>query len=415
MSEMQAMAECAARVGRDLMTLSAETKNEALEAMAAGLERESAVIQEANAQDMVGARATGHSTALLDRLKLDQDRIASMADGLRQVARLADPVGQIAEQWSRPNGLRVQRHRVPLGVVAMIYEARPNVTADAAALCLKSGNAVILRGGSEALHTNKAITEILRAACRDVGLPHDAVQLVSNTSHALVDELLDLDAHIDLVIPRGGAGLIRKVVERSRIPVLRHERGVCHLYVDDEADLSMAQQIALNSKIERPSVCNALETLLVDERVADAFLPRMIEQLKNNRVLVRGCEDTRAIVDDVEPASEADWGAEYLDLVLSVKVVPDMPSAMAHIAEHGTKHTEAIVTDNGTRAQAFTRGVDASVVLHNASTRFNDGAELGLGAEIGISTSKLHAYGPMALKELTTLKYVALGDGQVRG
>ncbi len=415
MNEMRELARCAATVGRDLMTLSAETKNEALRAMAAGLERESAVIQEANAQDMEGARATGHSTALLDRLKLDEARISGMAEGLRQVAKLPDPVGQVAETWSRPNGLRVQRVRIPLGVVAMIYEARPNVTADAASLCLKSGNAVILRGGSEAIHSNKAVVEVLRAACHDVGIPRDAVQLVTKADHKLVDELLDLEAFIDLVIPRGGEGLIRRVVERSRIPVLRHERGVCHVYVDDEADLSMAQRIALNAKTERPSVCNALETLLVHESVADAFLPRVIKQLREHRVSVRGCEATQAIVADVEPATDADWSAEYLDLILSVKVVPDMSAAMDHIAQYGTRHTEAIVTENDVRAQAFSRGVDASVVLHNASTRFNDGAELGLGAEIGISTSKLHAYGPMALKELTTLKYVVHGEGQVRG
>ena len=414
MSEMRELAERAASVGRGLMTLAAETKNEALDAMAAGLERESAIIQEANARDMEGARATGHSTALLDRLKLDEDRISGMAEGLRQVAKLPDPVGQVAEKWSRPNGLLIQRIRVPLGVVAMIYEARPNVTADAAALCLKSGNAVILRGGSEALHSNKAIVDVLRAACHEVGVPRDAIQMVGETDHALVDELLDLDDLIDLVIPRGGEGLIRRVVERSHIPVLRHERGVCHVYVDDEADLTMAQGIALNSKIHRPAVCNALETLLVHESIADSFLPRMIEKLRDNRVRVRGCEATRAIVPDVEEATEADWSAEYLDLVLAIKVVPDMQAAMAHIAQYGTRHTEAIVTENDVRSQAFIRGVDASVVLHNASTRFNDGAELGLGAEIGISTSKLHAYGPMALKELTTLKYVVRGEGQVR-
>lgn len=415
MSEMRALAERAATAGQHLMTLAAEAKNEALLAMAAGLERESSIIREANAQDMEGARATGHSTALLDRLKLDEDRISGMAEGLRQVAKLPDPVGQVAEKWSRPNGLLIQRVRVPLGVVAMIYEARPNVTADAAALCLKSGNAVILRGGSEAVHSNKAIVDVLRAACHEVGVPRDAIQMVGNTDHAFVDQLLDLDDLIDLVIPRGGEGLIRRVVERSRIPVLRHERGVCHVYVDDEADLTMAQPIVINSKTDRPSVCNALETLLVHESIADSFLPRMIEKLREHRVLVRGCKGTRTIVPEVEEATEADWSAEYLDLTLSIKVVPDMHAATAHIARYGTKHTEAIVTENDARAQAFVRGVDASVVLHNASTRFNDGAELGLGAEIGISTSKLHAYGPMALKELTTLKYVVRGEGQVRG
>ena len=414
MSEMRDLAERAANVGQQLMTLAAETKNEALEAMAAGLERETAVIVEANARDMEEARKTGHSTALLDRLKLDESRVAKMADGLRQVAQLPDPVGQVAEKWSLANGLLVQRVRIPLGVVAMIYEARPNVTADAASLCLKSGNAVILRGGSEALQSNKAIVEVLRTACHDVGVPRDAIQLVTNTDHARVDELLDLDEHIDLIIPRGGEGLIRRVVERSSIPVLRHERGVCHVYVDDEADLTMAQAVALNAKIDRPSVCNALETLLVHEAVAGAFLPRMIEQLHDHRVRVRGCEATRAIVPEVEAATEADWSAEYLDLILAIKVVRDMHAAMAHISQYGTKHTEAIVTENAARAQAFTRGVDASVVLHNASTRFNDGGALGLGAEIGISTSKLHAYGPMALKELTTLKYVVRGEGQIR-
>ena len=314
----------------------------------------------------------------------------------------------------QPNGLQVGRMRIPLGVILMIYEARPNVTCDAAALCLKSGNAVILRGGSEALHANQAIAGLWQLALKESGLPEAAVQLVPTTDRAAIDELLQLHEYIDLVIPRGGEGLIRRVVERSKIPVIQHYKGVCHLYVDEGADLGMAEKLTLNSKVQRPSVCNALETLLVHQAVAPAFLPRVVATLHKAGVSVRGCEQTRRVVPDVVPASEADWSEEYLNLTLSVKVVTDMNQAIAHIQRYGSLHTETIVTESFSNAQAFLRLVNSSCVLVNASTRFNDGSQLGLGAEIGISTSKLHAFGPMGLRELTTRKFIVLGQGQIR-
>jgi len=337
-----------------------------------------------------------------------------MAEALREIIALSDPVGEISEMNVQPNGLQVGRMRIPLGVILMIYEARPNVTCDAAALCLKSGNAVILRGGSEALHANQAIAGLWQLALKESGLPEASVQLVPTTDRAAIDELLQLHEYIDLVIPRGGEGLIRRVVERSKIPVIQHYKGVCHLYVDEGADLGMAEKLTLNSKVQRPSVCNALETLLVHQAVASVFLPRVVATLHKAGVSVRGCEQTRRVVPDVVPASEADWSEEYLNLTLSVKVVTDMNQAIAHIQRYGSLHTETIVTESFSNAQAFLRLVNSSCVLVNASTRFNDGSQLGLGAEIGISTSKLHAFGPMGLRELTTRKFIVLGQGQIR-
>ncbi len=414
MSELRAIAERAKRAARELATLPAETKNKALRAMADALEAHMSVILKANREDVEEARQKGQTPALLDRLALNESRIEAMAQGLRNVAELPDPVGEIVEEYERPNGLRVQRVRVPLGVIGMIYEARPNATADAAGLCLKSGNAVILRGGSEALRSNVAIVEALQVALKETGVPEDAVQLVKTPDRALVDEMLQLVGWIDLIIPRGGEGLIRYVQERAQVPVLAHAKGVCHVYVDEEADIEKALKICVNAKVQRPGVCNAMETLLVHERIAPQFLPKVAEALREKGVELRGCPKTRALVLDIKPATEADWEAEYLDLILAVRVVGSADEAIEHIARYGSRHTEAIVTENPQTAREFLQRVDASAVMWNASTRFNDGGELGLGAEIGISTTKLHAYGPMGLRELTVPKFVVVGDGQVR-
>jgi len=414
MRELRAIAERAKRAARELATLPTETKNKALRAMADALEAQMSVILKANQEDVEEARQKGQSPALLDRLALNESRVRGMAQGLRDVAGLPDPVGGIVEEYERPNGLRVQRVRVPLGVIGMIYEARPNATADAAGLCLKSGNAVILRGGSEALRSNVAIVEALQVALKQTGIPEDAVQLVKTPDRALVDEMLQLVGWIDLLIPRGGEGLIRYVQERSQVPVLAHAKGVCHVYVDAEADPDKALRICVNAKVQRPGVCNAMETLLVHERIAPSFLPRVAETLREKGVELRGCPKTRALVPGIKPATEADWEAEYLDLILAVRVVGSADEAIEHIAQYGSRHTEAIVTENPRTAREFLQRVDASAVMWNASTRFNDGGELGLGAEIGISTTKLHAYGPMGLRELTVPKFVVVGDGQVR-
>ncbi len=391
------------------------TKNAALDAMARGLRRGADVVLAANAQDLESARANGTSGAMLDRLALDPQRVEAMAKGLDEVRGLPDPVGAMDELRRLPNGLQVGRMRIPLGVVAMIYEARPNVTADAAGLTLKSGNVAILRGGSEAFYSNTAIAGILRSALRDVGLPEAVVSLIDTTDRAAVDALLVQDAFVDLVIPRGGAGLVRSVMQKSRIPVLAHAEGVCHVYVDDSADLEMAVAVSVNAKVQRPAVCNAMETLLVHQSVAPAFLPIAASRLRASGVELRGCERTRKLVPDMVLATEDDWRAEYLDLILAVRVVDSLDQAMDHIRQYGSRHTEAIVTSNHARAMRFIREVDSSLVLVNASTRFNDGNQLGLGAEIGISTTRIHAFGPMGLEELTTRKFVAFGDGQVRG
>lgn len=413
--------EEAARLGarakaaaRRLASLSSEEKNRALRLIAGELEAREPYLLQENAKDLEAARAAGTSNVLLDRIALNPQRINGMATGLREIAALPDPVHEIVKMWRRPNGLQVGKMRIPLGVIGIIYEARPNVTADAAALCLKSGNAVILRGGSEAYFSNQAIGAVLTKACAATQVPPEAVQVVQSKDHALVQELLQLEAYIDLIIPRGGEELIRAVAANSRVPVIKHYKGVCHVYVDRDASLEMAERICINAKVQRPSVCNAMETLLVHEAVAPAFLPSMIAKYKAAGVEIRGCEKTRALVAGVMEASESDWTTEYLDLILSVRVVEDMEAAIEHIERYGSEHTETIVTSNYQNAREFLDRVNSSAVMVNASTRFNDGGELGLGAEIGISTSKIHAFGPMGLEELTTTKFVVLGDGQIR-
>ncbi|TMA05619.1 MAG: glutamate-5-semialdehyde dehydrogenase [Deltaproteobacteria bacterium] len=404
----------AREASRRLAQLSSDEKNRALLRMADRLLEQKELLLKENEKDLKQARKAGLSSALLDRVALNPDRIVAMAKGLKEVVALPDPVREIVKMWRRPNGLQVGKMRIPLGVIFIIYEARPNVTADAAALCLKSGNAVILRGGSEAHLSNRAIGTILSQACAETHVPQDAIQVVESRDRDLVNELLQLEEYIDLVIPRGGEELIRNVAANSRVPVIKHYKGVCHVYVDREASLEMAERICMNAKVQRPAVCNAMETLLVHEAIAPAFLPAMLAKLKEAGVEIRGCEKTQALVPNVEPANEADWTAEYLDLILSVRVVQDMDAAIDHIERYGSQHTETIVTSNYSKAREFLDRVNSSAVLVNASTCFNDGGELGLGAEIGISTSKIHAFGPMGLEELTTTKFVVFGDGQVR-
>jgi glutamate-5-semialdehyde dehydrogenase len=413
-ANLEHMAQTARRAASRLTSASTADKNRALERMADLLIENESVLLDANEKDLAFGREKGISQAMLDRSALNPDRIADMASALREVAMLSDPVGEITDMTVQPNELQVGKMRIPLGVILMIYEARPNVTADAAALCMKSGNAVILRGGSEAFHSNTEITNLWHQALEDVGLPKHAVQLVGTTDRAAVGELLQMEELIDLVIPRGGEGLIRAVVEQSKIPVIKHYKGVCHLYVDADADLDMAIELTINSKIQRPSVCNSLETVLIHQAVAEEILPNMIEQLRSSDVEVRGCERTQQIAPDVIPANESDWSEEYLDYILSVKVVDNMDAAIDHIERYGSLHTETIVTRSYDQSQAFLRRVNSSCVMVNASTRFNDGGQLGLGAEIGISTSKLHAFGPMGLRELTTQKFIVLGQGQIR-
>lgn len=399
---------------RQLAPLSAAEKNRALLLMAEKLEAKRAFLVEENQKDLEFAKTNGASSAVLDRIALNPGRVQAMAQGLRDVAALADPVREVVKMWRRPNGLQVGRMRIPLGVIGIIYEARPNVTADAAALCLKSGNAVILRGGSEAHHSNQAIGAVLREACAETRVPQDAVQVVQIKDHALVTELLQLEEYIDLIIPRGGEDLIRAVVASSKIPVIKHYKGVCHVYVDADASLEMAERICFNAKVQRPSVCNAMETLLVHEAIAPKFLPAMIARYQTAGVEIRGCESTCKLVPGLKPASEEDWSTEYLDLILAVRVVKNMDEAIGHIERYGSAHTESIVTTNYQKSREFVDRVNSSAVMVNASTRFNDGGELGLGAEIGISTSKIHAFGPMGLEELTTTKFIVFGDGQVR-
>ncbi len=402
--------EASARIGR----ADTAAKNAALAGMARGLEEASPRLLEENGKDLSAARDRGLPKALCDRLALTDARIAQMAQGIREVMALPDPVGEVERMARRPNGLWVGRMRIPLGVIGIIYEARPNVTADAAALCVKSGNAVVLRGGSEAIRSNAAIAKVLRDALSAADLPEDAVSIIGMTDREAVDVMLGMEESIDLIIPRGGEGLIRSVAEKSRIPVIKHYKGVCHVFVDEDADVGQAVAICVNAKVQRPGVCNAMETLLVHEKAAPAFLPAAAAALVERGVEIRGCEATRALVPAARPATEEDWGTEYLDLILAVRVVPSLDAAMEHIRRHGSLHTEAIVTRDHGRAMRFIREVDSSLVLVNASTRFNDGFQLGLGAEIGISTTKIHAFGPMGLSELTTTKFIAFGDGQVR-
>ncbi len=399
---------------RQLAYLSTDVKNRVLKDVAERLRAERAFLQEENEKDLAAAHEKGLSAALIDRLTLSDKVIEGMAQGLEEVAALPDPVGEVVKMWRRPNGLWVGRMRIPLGVIAMIYESRPNVTIDAAGLCFKSGNAVILRGGSEAINSNLALARLFQEALAAAGAPEGAVQVIPVTDRAAVNELLKLEEFVDLIIPRGGEGLIRFVTENSRIPVLKHYKGVCHVFVDREADLEKARRICFNAKVQRPGVCNAMETMLVHEAVAKEFLPDMGEEFRAAGVEIRGCEKTRELIPWAKPATEEDWEAEYLDLILAVKVVKSFDEALDHIARYGSNHTESIVTEDYQRALRFLREVDASVVMVNASTRFNDGGQLGLGAEIGISTTKLHAYGPMALEELTTLKFIVFGEGQIR-
>jgi glutamate-5-semialdehyde dehydrogenase len=382
--------------------------------MARGLLDAGERILAANAEDVAAAESEARPPAFVDRLTLTVPRLEGMARGLRQIAELPDPVGEITGMWRRPNGLTVGRMRVPLGVIGIIYESRPNVTADAAGLCVKSGNAVILRGGREALRTNAALGGILSSAVASAGLPGASIAVVPTPDRAVVKEMLDLSGLIDLIIPRGGEELIRAVREGSRIPVIAHDKGLCHTYVDAGADLAMAAEIAWNAKVERPGVCNAMETLLVHTAVAAAFLPACVARLRQAGVEVRGCPKTQALVPGVRPATEEDWDTEYLALILSVRVVDSFEEALAHIARHGSGLAEAIVTTDHARAMRFLREVDAGAVFVNASTRFTDGYEFGMGAEMGISTQKLHARGPMGLTELTCQKFIVLGEGQVR-
>ncbi|MEW6388066.1 MAG: glutamate-5-semialdehyde dehydrogenase [Thermodesulfobacteriota bacterium] len=408
------MAVEAKAAARKLGTLSRGVKDQVILRIAELLKERQAEIQAENRKDVEAAQKDGHPAAFIDRLTLSDKVMAAMIQGLKEVAALPDPVGEVTKMWRRPNGLLVGRMRIPLGVIGFIYESRPNVTVDAAALCLKSGNAVILKGGKEALHSNLALAKLMQDALAEVQVPAAAIQVIPSVAREATLELLKQDELVDLIIPRGGEGLIRFVAENSRIPVLKHYKGVCHIFVDETADLTMAEEICFNAKVQRPGVCNSMETLLVHQEIAPAFLPRMFARFREAKVELRGCPLTQKLDPRVVLAQETDWGFEFLDLILAVKLVPDLDAALEHIARYSSNHTEAIVTQDYARAQRFLNEVDSSVVLVNASTRFNDGGELGLGAEIGISTSKLHAFGPMSLEELTTTKFIVYGSGQLR-
>jgi glutamate-5-semialdehyde dehydrogenase len=408
------MAKAARQAAQAVGCCSTAQKNAALQRMADEIIRRADGLRQENQKDLAAAAAAGLPAAMIDRLAIKDATVNAMAQGLREVAQLPDPVGNLGPAWTRPNGLQVARMRIPLGVIGIIYESRPNVTVDAAGLCLKAGNAVILRGGSEAIHSNRALAEIIAQSLAHCGLPAAAVQVVPVKDREAVTRLLQQAEHIDLIIPRGGEELIRFVVAHSKIPVLKHYKGVCHVYVDEGADLAMAEEVCFNAKVQRPGVCNAMETLLVHQSEAERFLPAMARRFAAAGVELRGCAQTLRIVPQAVPATAEDWPAEFLDLILAVRVVDGLEDAIAHIAAYGSNHTEAIITRDYDRARRFVREVDSSVVLVNASTRFNDGGQLGLGAEIGISTSKLHAFGPMGLEELTTSKFVVFGNGQIR-
>lgn len=411
---VKAKAQAAKQAAAKLAVTSTAVKNAALLAMAAALEAQQSEILAANERDMTAAATKGMKSSMLDRLKLTAERISGMADGLRQVAGLADPVGNVIDGKTLPNGLHITKIRVPLGVIGIIYEARPNVTADAAGLCLKSGNAVILKGGSEAMESNKTVAAILAQAAEGAGIPAGSIQFIDTSDRQAVQDLIHMNGLVDVVIPRGGAGLIQAVVRNASVPVIETGAGVCHTYVDKDADVEMAMKIAFNAKVQRPSVCNAMETLLVHKDIADKFLPMMLMMYNSSAVEIRGDETVQEYSGQVHPATEEDWSTEYGDLRLSVKIVDSIEEAMAHIAKYGTGHSECIVTNNYQAAQLFQYTVDAAAVYVNASTRFTDGNEFGFGAEIGISTQKLHARGPMALPELTSTKYLINGNGQVR-
>ncbi len=408
------IAEKAKKAQPQIARASSDKKNKILQKIAEYLEENIESILSANQKDLSNAEKNGANKALLDRLKLDEKRVKALIKSVEEIIKLPDPVGQIIEMKPRPNGLLVGRMRIPLGVIATIYEARPGVTIDIASLCIKSGNAVILRGGSEALETNSVLVQLIKKAVRDEGIDDNIVGFINDPSREHIFELLKLEELIDLVIPRGGEGLIRFVAENSRVPVLKHYKGVCHIFVDEFADLEKAYKVCLNAKVQRPSVCNAMETLLVHEKIAEKFLPTMGKIFREHGVELRGCEKTRKIISYAIPATEDDWYAEYLDLILAVRVVPSIDEAIEHIKKYGSSHTEAIITENLENAMKFIKEVDSSSVMVNASTRFADGYEYGLGAEVGISTTKLHAYGPMGLEGLTTLKWIVFGNGHIR-
>lgn len=416
MSDLLRKAELAREAANKLAHLSTKVKNNALIHMAGALKdnNNKHVILKANEADIKAAREKGITGALLDRLMLDEKRVDDMADGLLEVATLPDPVGEVVSMWLRPNGLEVGKVRVPLGVIGMVYEARPNVTVDAAGLCLKAGNAILLRGGSEAINSNITIAKVIAKAAEDSGIPEGAVSIVEDTSRETVNEMLKLHGYIDVLIPRGGSGLIKAVVENATVPVIETGVGNCHIYVDEFADLDKAVTITVNAKCQRPGVCNAAETLLVHKNIAEKFLPVVLQELTANGVEIRGCEKTKALKGEIRIASSEDYEAEFLDLIMAVKVVDDFDGALEHIYRYGTRHSECIVTENYTNARAFLKRVDAAAVYVNASTRFTDGNQFGFGAEIGISTQKLHARGPMGLKELTSTKYIIYGDGHIR-
>lgn len=413
-SQIQQTGRNARAAARIISKSETADKNKALLAIAHALETNLATLIAENQKDLESGRSRGLESALLDRLELKEKSIKAMADGIREVAALPDPVGEISGLSYRPSGIQVGRMRVPLGVIGVIYESRPNVTADVAALCLKSGNACILRGGSEAIHSNRAIAACIREGLETTGLPIDAVQLIETTDRAAVGELLRLKDHIDVIVPRGGKSLIQRIMDESLIPMIKHLDGICHVYIDDHCDLDKAMRIALNAKTHRYGVCNAMETLLVAKRIAAIMLPHLATQFREKGVELRGCPETLKLIPDTIAASEEDWDTEYLAPILSIKVVADMDEAIEHIQQHGSQHTDAIVTEDYTRARRFLREVDSSSVMVNASTRFADGFEYGLGAEIGISTDKLHARGPVGLEGLTTQKFVVLGDGHIR-
>jgi len=413
-SMMEKMAKDAGDAARQMRRLETAQKDAALELMAAKLLERQSDIKKENLKDLSEAKKSGLSDAMIDRLTLDEKGIHNMAEGLKEVAALPDPVGEVTGMRKRPNGLLVGRVRIPLGVIGFIYESRPNVTVDAASLCLKSGNAVILKGGSEAIHSNLVLSELLGEALMEAGLPPKAVQVIPSTDRDAVTTLIGLDEYLDIIIPRGGEGLIRFVTENSRVPVLKHYKGVCHIYVDEFADLEIAKEVCFNAKVQRPGVCNAMETMLVHEHIAKDFLPAVSERLQKAGVEIRGCKKTLELIEGATSAEESDWPAEFLDLILAVRVVSNMDAALDHIEKYSSNHTEAIITNDYSHSQRFLGEVDSSVVLVNASTRFNDGNQLGLGAEIGINTSKLHAFGPMGLEELTATKFVVYGQGQVR-
>jgi len=414
MSELIIMGKSAKEASYELGIASTKEKDEALIFMAEELVNAKKEIIKANEIDLKNAEAKGISKTMLDRLALSDERIEAMADGLKDVVKLQDPIGEVVSMWQRPNGLQIGQKRVPLGVIGIIYEARPNVTCDAAGLCLKTGNAVILRGGSEAINSNKAIVMALTKGLERAGLPKASVQLIEDTSREIANEMMRLNEFIDVLIPRGGAGLIQAVLKNATVPVIETGTGNCHIYVDDSCDFEMAKNITVNAKASRPSVCNSAEKLLVNEKIAKDFLPVAIKALRENGVSVKGDKASQAIINDIEKANEEDWGKEYLDYIMAVKIVKDVDEAIAHINKYGTGHSEAIITESYKNSQKFLQRVDAAAVYVNASTRFTDGSEFGFGAEIGISTQKLHARGPMGLKELTTIKYIIYGNGQIR-